>query len=298
MEIISIESLFKRNLSIPKYQRPYKWQQKNISDLLDDISNAIEDRKRFSNFKYRIGTIILNKNNDVLDIVDGQQRVVSLLLIMLYLDGGFTSPIASLTFSNKETLSNLHSNYAFIKNWFSSKNAEFKSDVKESFSSLLEVVVFSVDELSEAFQLFDSQNTRGKHLDPHDLLKAYHLRAMRNNPYEMRHMVTMWESVDSKYKSYNQRGNKKSFDLSGYGFDSIEGEMSFFKRNLFDNNDIKHIWFTGMLTNGQSDFYIHYIDPEAHTQRSYYPDFLVEMQNGQFYIVETKGEKLDIQGFN
>lgn len=162
MEIISIESLFKRNLSIPKYQRTYKWQQKNISDLLDDISNAIEDRKRFSNFKYRIGTIILNKNNDVLDIVDGQQRVVSLLLIMLYLDGGFTSPIASLTFSNKETLSNLHSNYAFIKNWFSSKNAEFKSDVKESFSSLLEVVVFSVDELSEAFQLFDSQNTRGK----------------------------------------------------------------------------------------------------------------------------------------
>ena len=97
---------------------------------------------------------------------------------------------------------------------------------------------------------------------------------------------------DSKYKSYNQRGNKKSFDLSGYGFDSKQGEKSFFDRNLFFNNEIKHIWFTGMLTNGQSDFYIHYIDPESHALRSYYPDFLIEMNDGKFYIVETKGENL------
>ena len=32
------------------------------------------------------------------------------------------------------------------------------------------------ERLAEAFQLFDSQNNRGKSLEPHDLLKAYHLR--------------------------------------------------------------------------------------------------------------------------
>ena len=47
-----------------------------------------------------------------------------------------------------------------------------------------------------------------------------------------------------------------------------------------------------MLTNGQSDFYVHYIDPELHTLRSYYPDFLVELNDGKFYIVEIKGENL------
>ncbi|MCR5319225.1 MAG: hypothetical protein K6E22_13450, partial [Treponema sp.] len=91
--------------------------------------------------------------------------------------------------------------------------------------------------------------------------------------------------------STNSAHAKKSFNLSGYGFDS-GSEKSFFVRNLFNNNEIKHIWFTGMLTNGQSDFYVHYIDPELHTLRSYYPDFLVELNDGKFYIVEIKGENL------
>ena len=47
-----------------------------------------------------------------------------------------------------------------------------------------------------------------------------------------------------------------------------------------------------MLTNGQSEFFVHYIDPELNKLRSYYPDFLVELNDGKFYIVEIKGENL------
>ena len=99
-----------------------------------------------------------------------------------------------------------------------------------------------------------------------------------------------------KFCEYSQKSQNKahagvSFNLSGYGFDS-GSEKSFFVRNLFNNSEIKHIWFTGMLTNGQSEFYVHYIDPELHTLRSYYPDFLVELNDGKFYIVEIKGENL------
>ena len=98
--------------------------------------------------------------------------------------------------------------------------------------------------------------------------------------------------VAPPYCNYNQiTGSQKSFDLSGYGFDSIP-EREFFDINLFHNEKIKHIWFTGMLTNGQSDFFVRYIDPDSHALRSYYPDFLVEMQDGTFYIVEIKGENL------
>lgn len=103
------------------------------------------------------------------------------------------------------------------------------------------------------------------------------------------------EESDAKFCEYSQSSKtqnaKKSFNLSGYGFDS-SSEKSFFMRNLFGNAEIKHIWFTGMLTNGQSDFYVHYIDPELHTLRSYYPDFLVELNDGKHYIVEIKGENL------
>ena len=66
-----------------------------------------------------------------------------------------------------------------------------------ALDEILEVVVICVDKVSEAFQLFDSQNARGKALDPHDLLKAYHLREMKNYPYEMEHAVTKWEAKDT-----------------------------------------------------------------------------------------------------
>ena len=101
-------------------------------------------------------------------------------------------------------------------------------------------------------------------------------------------------SDDTKeYSKYNQSstGNGKSFNLSGYGFDSMS-ELDFFRTNLFENEHIKHIWFTGMLTHGQSDFLVRYIDPESHALRSYYPDFLVEMDSGNFCIIEIKGENL------
>lgn len=110
--------------------------------------------------------------------------------------------------------------------------------------------------------------------------------------YKMRFDDDMWvEDSAPDYKKHNQQGSKKSFDISGYGFDSLS-ERHFFDQNLFNNSEIKHIWFTGMLTNGQSDFFVPYIDPESHALRSYYPDFLLEMNNGDFYIVEIKGENL------
>jgi hypothetical protein len=45
-----------------------------------------------------------------------------------------------------------------------------------------------------------------------------------------------------------------------------------------------------MLTHGQTDLYIQYIDPESNTVRNYYPDFLVEKTNGDYVIVEVEGD--------
>jgi hypothetical protein len=44
------------------------------------------------------------------------------------------------------------------------------------------------------------------------------------------------------------------------------------------------------LTQGQTEFFIRYIDPETHALRSYYPDFLVQKKDGSYLIVEIKGE--------
>ena len=197
--IKSINELLNMNLDIPDYQRPYKWTIQNITDLLGDITNSISDAERYrSGFKYRIGTIIIHNNeNGVADVVDGQQRIISLTLLKQCVEPGFTSSILDKEFVNKVTQTNIHNNYNFIREWFSLKNEETRQSFSKAFSDILEVVVISVDKVEEAFQLFDSQNTRGKELDPHDLLKAYHLREMKKYPYEMEHAVTKWEAKDT-----------------------------------------------------------------------------------------------------
>lgn len=210
-EIISVfDLLTKKQLSIPDYQRPYKWQSKNVIELLEDISNALDESDKYKDFKYRIGTIILNKHQtentydysfsekpeDIFDIVDGQQRIISFSLILYYLDSSFSCSILDSNCSDKETKNHLYENFQYIKTWFSIKDKEYKDKFINAFKNILEVVVLTISNISTAFQLFDSQNTRGKPLDPHDLLKAYHLREMSNDRYEMFHSVNKWESFN------------------------------------------------------------------------------------------------------
>lgn len=194
-EVISITELLKKKLNIPNYQRPYKWGVKNIEELLKDINVAIEDYDKYGGqFKYRIGTIILHKKSDGnFDIIDGQQRIISLLLIYLCLKPEENFSISDHQFTNKITQANIHENYMFIARWLKGD----KDNFIKAFDDILEVVVLNVKKESEAFQLFDSQNARGKALDPHDLLKAYHLREMKQYPYEMQHAVTRWEAREA-----------------------------------------------------------------------------------------------------
>ena len=84
----------------------------------------------------------------------------------------------------------------------------------------------------------------------------------------------------------------KSFHLDTYCFDSIPERQLFW--DLLREQRVKKLYFTGMLTHGQSEFFIQYIDPESRAVRSYYPDFLFLRQepdgSEKYVIVEVKGD--------
>ena len=197
--IWSVDDLLAQKIVIPSYQRPYKWTKKNITELILDIQKSIEDGKKYSNFKYRVGTVILYRASDTkpYEVVDGQQRLLSFLLLKLCLDPNFKCELLSTKFSDKVTKQNLHDNAQYIREWFSSVDDATKETFNKALGDTLEVVVLTVNELSEAFQLFDSQNTRGRELYPHDLLKAYHLREIHDK-YDMQRAVLKWESKEPK----------------------------------------------------------------------------------------------------
>ena len=198
-KICSVDKLLGKPLIIPSYQRPYKWTGKNITELILDIQKSIEDSKKYSNFKYRVGTVILYRASDKesYEIVDGQQRLLSFLLLKLYLQPDYSCLLLSTKFTDKVTQRNLNENYKLIREWFSSVDDATKEAFNSALEDTLEVVVLTVNELSEAFQLFDSQNTRGRELDPPDLLKAYHLREIHDED-DMKCAVLKWESKEPK----------------------------------------------------------------------------------------------------
>ena len=178
------------SLVIPDYQRPYKWTARNAIQLLDDIIEARNSNKEV----YRVGTLILHKDKDEngqprYNIVDGQQRTItfSLLLSVLY-DLEESKPEISLleqkVFDNEYSRRNIPNNLnAFRRRIGTNDNNQTKDDrsedhtrdmrrLRDFIEKQCELIVVITEDVSEAFQFFDSQNARGKALYPHDLLKA------------------------------------------------------------------------------------------------------------------------------
>lgn len=79
--------------SIDYYQREYKWHEKQIRELVDDLSNKFLEEYQFSHPRnkvadyshYFLGSIIISKKDSAGYIVDGQQRLTSLTLLLVLL---------------------------------------------------------------------------------------------------------------------------------------------------------------------------------------------------------------------
>lgn len=212
--ILSINQLLRLNgLTIPVYQRPYKWNVRNVHQLFQDVQQHQQQQA------YRLGTIVFHQDTDqaqVLNIVDGQQRTLTLALAvhaivqtrwdnMLRLDlknqlADLEAPLLAFMqaqrFDSDISHHNLHQNYLEIKRLVS--RSEFTEDLIDCLLNRCQVVTFTLADISEAFQFFDSQNARGRDLEPHDLLKAYHLREFSDQEQNLKATsVATWEALES-----------------------------------------------------------------------------------------------------
>jgi hypothetical protein len=201
------ELLADSSLNIPPYQRPYKWTTKNVGQLFADLATF------HLKPSYRLGTIVFHEDKDGRNIVDGQQRTITLLLTVRALIrerrakieskklreqlDQLASPRFNPIFTSRDEQANLHTNYREIVRIIS--RADFTEDRIDFLLNKCEIVTFTLDDLSEAFQFFDSQNARGRDLEPHDLLKAYHLREFDDADEGMKaKTVADWESCQTE----------------------------------------------------------------------------------------------------
>lgn len=185
---------------IPEYQRPYKWSVKNVNQLINDLQTFRQNRE------YRLGTLVLHENY----IVDGQQRIVTLSLLLYVLFNRQEIVSENLfqevqdkiktfwkrtKFRNEYSIAHVRENLSAIE----SRIEDLDSHFLEFLLNNCQFVVVQLPQISEAFQFFDSQNARGKDLEPHDLLKAFHLREIKSFSKNDSENITRWQEFSSDY---------------------------------------------------------------------------------------------------
>ncbi|MCB1177885.1 MAG: DUF262 domain-containing protein, partial [Leptospiraceae bacterium] len=212
---ISISKLFfDNNYLVPIYQRNYAWEEKHIEQLIDDI-NDFKDSEN----DYFLGNLIVNqRESNLFEVIDGQQRLTTLYLLQKNL--GISLPKESLLFEAREksnqTLSHLNRDnniinndldsseiiegYKIINNYFEVnglKKEEIRNKLKKVF--LIRIQVPKNIDLNHYFEIM---NTRGEQLELHEIAKARILNELKKDD-DIKVAALIWEKC-SEMNSYVQ----------------------------------------------------------------------------------------------
>ena len=187
LQILSVKNIFDSDMEyiIPLYQRPYAWGEKQLEQLVDDIA-GIQDE-----VNYYIGSLIVSRQNNRYEVIDGQQRLTSLYLLLNCL--GFRVR-ETLTFACREksnfTLKNIsklmdgsltslemdeaEESIVTGVRILKQKLSEPHFDRNDFIEKLKRVIVYRIEvpEHTDLNRYFEIMNTRGEQLEQHDILKA------------------------------------------------------------------------------------------------------------------------------
>ena len=193
--ITSTNEEVKGQLTIPEYQRPYVWGEKQINRLLSDLME--HNKNGMSKPMYYLGSIILHNDNGKLKIIDGQQRITTALLINKIKKKEVESGIK---FSSTTSIKNIKRNLSYLNSIKNMDVFEFR-DVKVfddiDFEDInVTLVITETEDL--AYTFFETQNTGGVRLAGSDILKAHHLRAIEDIRI-INYQARRWESKDNDY---------------------------------------------------------------------------------------------------
>src|SRR4030042_1574967 len=80
--------IYGRLFRIPQYQRTYSWHRKQRQDLIEDIRRTWAAGQERSHFMATVVGLrrekrtIMTKEHQVIEVVDGQQRITTLILLL------------------------------------------------------------------------------------------------------------------------------------------------------------------------------------------------------------------------
>lgn len=203
---------------VPSYQRGYRWGRDEVTRLLDDIyANGTKN--------YCLQPIVVKRQDNKYELIDGQQRLTTLYLIFKYMydaSGGFffSAPKFSLEYETRnqsaEFLENLDSTrvnenidfhfigsaYSIIKQWFEDRDRQLAMiNVAKYLSENVKVIWYEVGEDEDSIALFTRLNIGKIPLTSAELVKAMFL-SKDNNPNMTRQrqeeISLQWDNIEKE----------------------------------------------------------------------------------------------------
>ena len=218
LRILDEETLFdtEAHYVIPRYQRAYAWEDKEIVQLIDDINDSTGD--------YYIGSLVVAKVKDKVEtyeVVDGQQRLTTLYLLLHYLvsrgdlegEVGKTlsfdcRPNSNYTLTHIQDLLSKEKPFAdeedrleqSILNGLKAIDQKFTTgdaiDVDAFIERLMSVILYRIEvpEHTDLNRYFEIMNTRGEQLEQHDILKAQLMDYLSDRKKEQEFFSRVWSA--------------------------------------------------------------------------------------------------------
>ena len=208
LKTMSLKDLFDLKLTIPDYQRIYCWNDNNIKTLWNNLKEMPEG------LDYHLGAIILQRQDDGYDIIDGQQRLVTLTLILRALGYEGNMPLLLQRFKSQEACDNIsNAKYVIqeIKGWDCDENNLMLNNILSHLT--FSVLLLKSNNLDLAYTFFSNQNSRGVRLSDYDILKAHHLRFLITNDSQAEHLARRWNTISQDTDSDNEPFIHKTLGL-------------------------------------------------------------------------------------
>ena len=301
--------------AIPLYQRNFAWTYNEIEQLLNDVADAVQENRD----NYYIGTLVVNKDNDIFKIIDGQQRTTALNLIALALkhEFGFDRLKAvNLTFparkkSNKniqdlfakqeiseDDENELTRGYGYAKDALKKVLEERQLNPQFFVDYLFEKVIIFRSILPEDLDLnlyFERFNSRGEQLEAHEILKAQMMAKFGTDQEMAQKFARIWDACAEfdkpVIKTFQIRSRPNNTDEEG---EKIFGKKfnNFKLESVFEKISVKKIEQRSLLdaitqTKSESSSLVkNGADISNYTTVIDFPTFLLQV----FFIMEGSNE--------
>ena len=256
----SINALLKdQKFTIDYFQREYRWQEKHLKLLIEDLTSTFlksydpaHKRSEVANYlSYYLGPVVFSADptNAKKSIIDGQQRITSITLFLIYLDqlqknsqikvniselvfsekygiksfnmtdedrepclkGLFETGLYTPTANDSETILNIVDRYNDIEDVFP---VELTKEALPYFIDwfVQNVVIVEIIAYSDdnAYLIFETMNDRGLNLTPTEMLKGYVLSKITDKK-QRNEINAIWKEEMQKLHEYDEDADQSFF---------------------------------------------------------------------------------------